>query len=422
MTDVTLVREEAPRTGPPETQVLFREARRRRRLRIVRATLVVVVTVVMVVVGLYATGPTNPGGDRSGTPSSPASSYRTGTTLVYSLNDLRVINADSGASRTLPLPAPPGGSSDLEMVRSGDSLLLNRGDAAWLYHPGLDESPVNLGSSLRIIPGPAPDEVWLWTDPCFESPVSSACSATNPENDYGQGDVQLVDFAGHRIGAPVALPTEPPPPGSPVSSPGAAWFPTGDTVDGGIVLAPLYRGQYEEVWDPTSKHVIRAFRRDVSVLAARGQLVAWTTGRYCLPKCTLHLTNVRTGVERAFALPSGSTTIESGSFSPDGATLAIPVGLGGAWPGRHPTALALVNIRTRTVGLLPGSKQTPNPNIGAFDATWSSTGWLFYTAYGYTHVLAWRPGDQRALVLPKARLPGISTNSPGTELPSLVAL
>jgi len=336
---------------------------------------------------------------------------------VYSFNNLRVMNADTGASRTLPLPAPVGGASDRAMVRMGDWLLLNRGDRAWLYRGDLRGAPVDLGSSLRIIPGPSDDDVWLWWDPCAVAPAGApGCSGA--ESDYGQGDVRLVDLSGHQIGHPVALPLS----GTPGSKSGAGWFPTGDAVDGGLVLSEAYGPSNAEVWDPTLNRVIRVFP-DADVLASAGHLVAWVSNAPCLPRCTVHLTNVRTGMTTPLALPTGAAAIEEAAFSPDGGTLAIPVGLGGAWPGHYPTALVLVDVATGTVSLLPGSEQTPSPNFGSFDATWSDSGWLFYAAYGSTHVLAWHPGAPRAVVLSKVSLPRLpQPGSQGQQLPSLIAL
>jgi hypothetical protein len=250
----------------------------------------------------------------------------------------------------------------------------------------------------------------LWTDPCAESPAQTpGCSS--PERDYGQGDVRLVDFSGRQIGAPIALPFGSSPAGAPRGTPGSAWFPTGDVLDGGLVLAPIYLAKYEEAWEPTSNRVIREFPHDASVIAASGHLVASITGRPCPPKRTMHLTNVQTGIEQNVILPTGAVSIDEGSSSPDGTTLAVPVGLGGTWPGRHPTALGLVDLRTLAVMVLPGSEQKPNPNFGAFGASWSRTGWLFYTAYGFTHVLAWHPGNQSAMVLPRQGSLGCRTRT-----------
>ncbi len=369
-----LVRDRSSHISPQETHVLFEEARQRRRQRwVVGATIVLVgaALAAVLVIHFYSS---LPGARTPPADSRPllAPHTRTGATLIFTLNNLRVINADTGASRTLPLPAPAGGASDGAMVRLGDSLLLNKGDTAWLYPPGLRGAPVDLGPSLRIIPGPAPDEVWLWSDP------SAAY-------------VRLVDFSGRQIGPPIALPVDTPP---------NTWFPTGEVVGAALVLAGVEGG--EEVWDPISNRVIPALPRDASVIGANGHQVAWER---CLARCTVHLTDMQTGIVRNLPLPTGAVS-EGGAFlSPNGAMLAVPVGLGGTWPGRHPIAMVLANLRTRAVWLLPDSEQEPTPNLGPLIAGWSRTGWLFFTAYGSSHVLAWHPGDQRALVLPKTQLP-----------------
>ena len=138
-----------------DAQLLFKEARRRRRrLRMIRSFFAVAVVLAVLLVGFEPHA--IPGsGSRSRSRSYPldsrpplASGASTGATLVYAQTDLRVINADTGASRSLLLPRPKGGSSDLSMVRIGSSLLLNRGNTAWLYRPGLLGPPVNLGPSL----------------------------------------------------------------------------------------------------------------------------------------------------------------------------------------------------------------------------------------------------------------------------------
>jgi hypothetical protein len=91
----------------------------------------------------------------------------------------------------------PAEASDRAMIRIGDSLLLNRGDRAWLYRDDLRGAPVDLGPSLRIIPGPSNHEVWLWWDPFAVAPAQGpGCSSA--ENSYGQGDIQLVDLSGRR--------------------------------------------------------------------------------------------------------------------------------------------------------------------------------------------------------------------------------
>ena len=367
---------------------------------------------------IFVSRPAGPGSHRSGSRTPPAAPpLHSGATLVYSFDNLRVMNADTGANRTLPLPAPAGGASDRAMIRIGDSLLLNRGDRAWLYRADLRGAPVDLGPSLRIIPGPSNHEVWLWWDPCAVAPVQGpGCSSA--ENSYGQGDIQLVDLSGRRIGRRIALPLG----AASGGKPGAGWFPTGDVVDGGLVLSNVYGPPNEEVWDPTRSRVIRVFP-DGNVLASAGDVVAWMTNGPCVSRCIVHLTNVSTGIARDIPLPTGAVAIDQAAFSPDNQTLAIPVGIGGAWPGHHPTGLVLVDPATRTARLLPGSEQMPSPNFGAFNATWSNSGWLFYTAYGSTQVLAWHPGAQTALILSRIKLPRLPPPSrAGQQLPTLIAL
>ena len=225
-----------------DAQLLFKEARqRRRRLRMVRSIFVVVVLAAVIVVGFELHVIPGPGANSYPLDSqSPlASGDGSGATLVYGYKDLRVTNADTGASRSLPLPAPEGGSSDLSMVRIGGSLLLNRGNTAWLYRPGLHGPPVNLGPSLRVIPGPTANDAWIWSDPCG---ATVGCG----DNGLQQGELRLVDSSGNEVGSPISLPGD------------ATWFPTGDVVNAGLVLAIASIGpDAEEIWNPITNHVVR---------------------------------------------------------------------------------------------------------------------------------------------------------------------
>ena len=174
-----------------DAQLLFKEARqRRRRLRMVRSIFVVAIVAAADVLAFALHVIPGPASRSHPSDSQPplASAPRSGATLVYAYSDLRVINADTGVSRSLPLPAPQGGSSDLSVVRIGGSLLLNRDNTAWLYRPGLHGPPVDLGPSLRVIPGPTANEAWIWSDPCAATVV---CSIDG--NGLGQGELRLVD-------------------------------------------------------------------------------------------------------------------------------------------------------------------------------------------------------------------------------------
>jgi hypothetical protein len=134
---VTLLLEEPTAADEQLAQLLFKEARqRRRRLRTVWITIVTAVVLSLVSLGLtfhlFSSSPSRsvPINAQPGWPAH----LRSGATLVYAFNDLRIFDADSGGSRVLPLPAPYGGSGDLGMVSVGNSLVLNRGNTAWLYH------------------------------------------------------------------------------------------------------------------------------------------------------------------------------------------------------------------------------------------------------------------------------------------------
>lgn len=397
-----------------EAQVLFQEARqRRRRLRAVRAIVALAVVSFSVALGfgfqlLSSTGaPSHPAGSRQ------PSTFRghTGATLVYDLNNLRVINADTGVSRTLPLPAPVGGSSDLDIVRIGKSFILSRGNEAWLYGPALHGPPTDLGPSLRVIPGPADNEVWIWSDPCSTETVL----CTTADHGYGQGEVRLVDLSGRQIGPAVTLPVSV----GPGESPRDSWFPMGQLVNAGLVLGNVYGGS-EEIWNPISNAVIRV-PPGASVIAAGVDLMATAAERACLPHCTVHLTNLQTGTERSIAMPTGITSAGFGAISPDGIMLALPVGIGGLQSYGHPTAVMVVDLRKGTARILPGTEEHVQPSYGPVSVTWSSNGWLFAAAIGSTRVLVWRPGDQSAMVLPKTKLPGLDLAEMRSLLPTLIA-
>ncbi len=402
---MTLVAQEPAPTKPHDhTQALFREARqrRRRRERGIGMLIALVLAAVLAAIGflnLRAPAPT-PLTKSTNAPSPLSASTHTGASLVYALGDLRVIDADSGQTSTLSLPAPAGGASDLFMLRVGGSFILNRGDIAWLYRAGDFGTPLELGPSLRVIAGPSQGEVWLWGN----TPFGSADS----------GFLRLVNFSGQQLGTPIELPT--------------GWVPSGGVVHDGIVIYQPIPGQRTssnpnlEVWNPLSRQVIRAFDNATEV-AANGEILAWQDARNCGPHCLLHLTDVRTGAQRNLLMPHG-TTPDSGSFSPDGRTLAVRVWFDLAQPPRRSsTAVAIVDVATGRIRLLPGSEQTlvnPDPGTaGMFEPTWSQDGWVFFTAYGSRHVLAWHEGRPNAVVLSHAGLPYLS---PFGAVPSMIAL
>jgi hypothetical protein len=391
------------------SEALFKEARQRRHRR--RAIATATIAVVVVAAVALAVGPRLLNGreaprNPSGLPSPGiAADRRTGATIVYAYKNLRVISADSGAARTLPLPAPQGGSSDLSMVRVGRSLVLNRGDTAWLYPPGLRGAPVDLGPSLRIIPGPIATEVWIWSDPCAES---TAC--TNATIGARNGVVRLVDESGRQVAPPVALPAS------------ANWFPTGQSVTAGLVLAVAYGPGTDRtvIWDPRS-NALRALAG--YPLAAHGDWVATGGGSACPPHCSIRITYLRSGHTRRISLPPGIEASGPGAASPDGSTLAVLGTLNGA-DTQWPDAVIVVSLRSGAVRALPGVAAALHSAYGPPSISWSTSGWLLASRIGGSAVLAWHPGDLRMVVLQRVTLPvpHLAPPESQTEDPTLFAL
>jgi len=406
---VTLLLHEPAAADEQKAQLLFKEARqRRRRLRIIWIAIVTVVVASLVSLGLtfhpWSSSVTSSVGINT-QPGWPAH-LRTGATLVYAFNDLRVFDADSGDSHVLHLPAPYGGSRDLGMVSVGKSLVLNRGNTAWLYSGGIKSAPADLGPSDGVFRGPSSTEVWIWSQPC--QPIIGCTNYNAPQ----MGSVQLIDSTGRKIGGPVHLPGA------------AGWFPTGVAGTAGIVLSelPSYgnHGNDEEIWNPLTNQVVRVFTNSFVIGADGNQFVWEEAAPYCTTGCSVHVVNVRTGSERTVRLPPGVTATGDAAISPDGSTIAITAALGGKSRIPYPQAILSIQPNDRVAKVVAGTEQPTNPNLGSMALTWSTNGWLFSFTVGTTSVRAWRPGESRARVLPKLRLPKVTQLV--NEDPSLIAI
>jgi hypothetical protein len=120
--------------------------------------------------------------------------------------------------------------------------------------------------------------------------------------------------------------------------------------------------------------------------AVHPRRMAWCATERCR---RLHVSDghreivVKSGRVRSFSAGG------AGAFSPDGSLLATAVG-GGERP-----RVAVVDPERRSVDLVPGAR------VGAYAAVaWSSDGrWLFF-ATPHGRVMAYRPGEQRAVPLP----------------------
>jgi hypothetical protein len=99
---MTVLLEEPTTADDQNAQLLFKEARRRRRrLRIMWIAIGTTAVVFLVSLGLTLSLFSSPPAPSVGVTAQPGwpPHLRTGATLVYALNDLRVLDADSGASR-----------------------------------------------------------------------------------------------------------------------------------------------------------------------------------------------------------------------------------------------------------------------------------------------------------------------------------
>jgi len=406
---MTLLLEEPIAADEQRAQLLFKEARqRRRRLRFIWITIVTTVVVSLISSGLVFNLWSSSVARSIATNTQPGwpTHLRTGATLVYAFDDLRVIDADSGRSRVLPLPAPYGSSRDLGMVSIGTSVLLNRGNTAWLYTRGLDSAPVDLGPSDGVFTGPSSNEAWIWSQPC--APILGCTNYNAPR----MGSVQLIDSTGRKIGEPVTLPGD------------NGWYPMGLASTAGIVLAelPTYgdHSNKEEIWNPVTNRVVREFA-DSYVIGAGGNQIVWQVAApYCTTGCSVHVLNVRTGSDRTVPLPRGVVATGDAVISPDGATIAVTTALGGASRVPDPQAIFSIQANDRVAKLVAGSEQMTNPNLGPMELTWSASGWLFSFTVGTTTVHAWRPGESRARSLPNVRTPKVRQLV--NEDPSLIAL
>jgi hypothetical protein len=331
---------------------------------------------------------------------------RTGATLVTAYNNLRVVDADSGATRSRPLPAQEGGSSDLYMTKIGRSFILNRGDTAWLYPPGLRGAPLDLGPSLRVIPGPADNQAWIWSDPCAE------VGCTNATKEPGNGTVRLIDDTGRQIVTPVPLPVD------------ANWFPTGQSLNAGLVLEVAYgsgpSGQ-SEIWQPTSNHVI--WKLPSPPLAARGDWIATESAKSCLPDCSIQITDIRSDQVKVIPLPRRTYVSGLGAVSPDGTRLAL-VGTMNGSQRQWPSAVIVVDLAMRFSQVLRNSNTALRSAYGDPPISWSNDGWLFATRIGGSDVLAWRSGLSGMAVLAKVRLPDLHLDPPNIQpaVPTMLAL
>jgi hypothetical protein len=299
------------------------------------------------------------GGSEAESPSAGATLFLAGDGV------LTVVDVDAERAEVHPLAELAPGDPSHRIVRRGDELVL-WGYDTYVVDADLSTRPRKLGDSWFFVPSAQPDRVWLaYLDP------------ESPETVRALAGVSEVSVDGR-----VTVPLVQPPQGRwPVAA-------VGDDL-----VFESRRGGLE-LWNPTA----RAFTGRLPGAAlgpSQGDLLAWCRdeGR------TLHVTDARAGSDRPVTPPEGFAAFDcaSGAFSPDGATLALPVTrsveLGVS------RSLALVDVEEGVATAVPGSTVQPDYVFVA----WSQGSDRVFLSGGPAddrQLLEYRPGEPGARRVP----------------------
>jgi hypothetical protein len=218
----------------------------------------------------------------------------------------------------------------------------------------LDQPPRRLGSAHAFVPSATDGRVWLAGVDCNKREMVGAREVTI--------EGQVTFRSHHRV------------PGS--------WL--AGAVEGGLVVQ---RARSLSVWDPSTGRTRRQLSLE-AVTALRGNRIVGCAER---SGCrSLVIVDAETA-NRVVASPSNPYRLDlGGEFSPDGSLLATPAVADRRW------SVALVNTRDGTTVIVPGSR------TGAVypELSWApSSGWLYFRTAG-RHIMAYRPGQKRAVTLP----------------------
>ncbi len=226
---------------------------------------------------------------------------------------------------------------------------------AWVFDDPL-EPPRPLSAEepgLEAFPSTAPDRVWL---------------VAHDQGPNAGGRVWEVDVFGRVTSPERRFPEDRVPVAA--TGPGLVREMRGDGYGPGL-----------EVWDPATGEVLRTLATgDAFLLDAAPGVVAWLAG-----SDGLHLTDPATGRDRVVARPPDAAAFSTlARFSPDGRHLAVdtvdPAAVGGPVPPLErfatdvpfPGQLAVVDVETATVTVVPGSR-TVGPEWRR-NVAWSPSG------------------------------------------------
>jgi hypothetical protein len=277
-------------------------------------------------------------------------------TLVSIVRSNRLTAIDAASGRRTVRRVRAVASCGTELLETGGHIIvagvIESRTVVFSVPLSLDRPPRRLGSAHAFVPSATEGRVWLAGGDCSRKRMVGVREVTV------DGEPTLV--SGRRV------------PGS--------WVP--GAVKGGLVVQ---RRRALYVWDPRAAGPGRRLDLD-SVIAAHGNLlVGCAAGSNCRELAILDAnsaTEIRPRRE-------GHRLHSDAAISPDGSLVAVPARADRRW------SVALVNTRNGTTSIVPGSDTGESyPEL-----SWAaSTGWLFFRAG--TQVVAYRPGEPRAVKLP----------------------
>jgi hypothetical protein len=156
------------------------------------------------------------------------------------------------------------------------------------------------------------------------------------------------------------------------------------------------RGFGLDIWDPRHRIVATTLNTAIGGPATGDLLV-----RSGYRGMRIHITDVVSGRDRVVTAPGDYPSFDAsvGEFSPDGRLLAVPIARDPAiYAGR---ALALINVASGQIRLIPGSKVSS----GGGHVTWGSDGrTVFMSRRGAggsrSEIVVYRLGDRSAHRIP----------------------
>jgi hypothetical protein len=277
-------------------------------------------------------------------------------TLVSIVRSNRLTAIDAASGRRTVRRVRAVASCGMELFETGGHIVvagvIESRTVVFSVPLSLDRPPRRLGSAHAFVPSATEGRVWLAGVDCSRKTMLGVREVTVDGEPTLASDRRM--------------------PGSWVAG----------AVKGGLVVQ---RRRALYIWDPRTAGTGRRLDLD-AVIAARGNLlVGCAAGSNCREVAILDAdsaTEIRPRLE-------GHRLHSDAAISPDGSLVAVPARADRRW------SVALVNTRNGTTSIVAGSDTGESyPEL-----SWAaSTGWLFFRAG--TQVMAYRPGEPRAVKLP----------------------